>query len=265
MRVGYFMRENPLYLDIAASIRNDILSQVLEPHTRLPSEPELVKRFGAARATVRRALAKLQDEGLIYAKQKVGSFVAEPRVEQDLNQLVSFTQFMVYRGMKPSSQADYRGRPEGRRPAFPAAPLSRPARRRQGRLHPPPAPGWASASGDRQYVAARIALPRRHQTEPRTALRLRRDGSDGPSPDRRDPDHGSGDAGKRRRDAADGADGLGGAADSAGGLCAGRAGGTRSTTTAATAPSSAYGSACSSSGSRDRSTTSTSRSEFSEI
>jgi GntR family transcriptional regulator len=104
MRVDYFMRENPLYLDIAASIRNDILSQVLEPHTRLPSEPDLVKRFGAARATVRRALAKLQDEGLIYAKQKVGSFVAEPRVEQDLDQLVSFTQFMVYKGMKPSSK-----------------------------------------------------------------------------------------------------------------------------------------------------------------
>ena len=53
---------------------------------------------------MRRALAKLQDEGLIYAKQKVGSFVAEPRVEQDLDQLVSFTQFMVYRGMKPSSK-----------------------------------------------------------------------------------------------------------------------------------------------------------------
>ena len=85
-------------------LRNDILSQALEPHTRLPSEPELSKRFGAARATVRRALAKLQEEGLIYAKQKVGSFVAEPRVEQDLDQLVSFTQFMVYRGMKPSSK-----------------------------------------------------------------------------------------------------------------------------------------------------------------
>ena len=93
-----------VYLDIADAIRRDIHSQELPVHTRLPSEPELVVKYGAARATVRRALAKLQDEGLIYSRQAVGSFVAEPRVEQDLDRLTSFTEFMVYRGMKPGSR-----------------------------------------------------------------------------------------------------------------------------------------------------------------
>jgi GntR family transcriptional regulator len=93
-----------VYLDIADAIRRDILSQELAPHTRLPSEPELAVKYRAARATVRRALAKLQDEGLIYSRQAVGSFVAEPRVEQDLDHLTSFTEFMVYRGMKPGSR-----------------------------------------------------------------------------------------------------------------------------------------------------------------
>jgi GntR family transcriptional regulator len=93
-----------LYLDIAESLRHDILSKELPAHTRLPSEPKLVRRFGAARATIRRALAKLQDEGLIYSRRAVGSFVAEPHVEQDLDQLFSFTEFMVYRGMKPGSK-----------------------------------------------------------------------------------------------------------------------------------------------------------------
>lgn len=93
-----------LYLEIAGSLRKEILSKELSAHTRLPSEPELVRRFGAARATVRRALAKLQQEGLIYSRQAVGSFVAEPRVEQDLDQLFSFTEFMIYRGMKPGSK-----------------------------------------------------------------------------------------------------------------------------------------------------------------
>jgi GntR family transcriptional regulator len=93
-----------VYLDIADAIRQEIVANSLAAHTRLPSEPELVAKYGVARATVRRALAKLQDEGLIYSKQAVGSFVAEPRVEQDLDQLFSFTEFMIFRGMKPGSQ-----------------------------------------------------------------------------------------------------------------------------------------------------------------
>lgn len=99
------MKKNTsVYLEIADSLRHEILSQALPAHTRLPSEPELSIKYGAARATVRRALAKLQDEGLVYSRQAVGTFVAEPKVEQDLDQLFSFTEFMVYRGMKPGTQ-----------------------------------------------------------------------------------------------------------------------------------------------------------------
>jgi GntR family transcriptional regulator len=93
-----------VYLDIADAIRHDILSRALPVHAKLPSEPELAIKYRAARATVRRALAKLQEEGLIYSRQAVGSFVAEPHVEQDLDQLFSFTEFMVYRGMKPGTR-----------------------------------------------------------------------------------------------------------------------------------------------------------------
>jgi GntR family transcriptional regulator len=92
------------YLDIAESLRHEILSKELPAHTRLPSEPELVRRFGAARATIRRALAMLQDEALVYSRRAVGSFVAEPHVEQDLDQLFSFTEFMIYRGLTPGSR-----------------------------------------------------------------------------------------------------------------------------------------------------------------
>lgn len=94
----------PVYASIADAIRHDIVSRGLAAHTRLPSEPALVRKYRAARATVRRALAQLQDEGLIYSKQAVGSFVAEARVEQELDQLFSFTEFMVYRGIKPGSR-----------------------------------------------------------------------------------------------------------------------------------------------------------------
>lgn len=99
------MRKNaPVYLRIADAIRHDIVSRGLAAHTKLPSEPTLARKHRAARATVRRALAKLHDEGLVYSKQAVGTFVAEARVEQDLDQLFSFTEFMVYRGIKPGSR-----------------------------------------------------------------------------------------------------------------------------------------------------------------
>jgi GntR family transcriptional regulator len=71
--------DGPVYLRIADAIRHDILSRGLAAHTRLPSEPALVRKHRAARATVRRALAKLQDEGLVYSRQAVGTFVAEAR------------------------------------------------------------------------------------------------------------------------------------------------------------------------------------------
>jgi GntR family transcriptional regulator len=93
-----------VYLGIADKIRHEIVSKQLSAHTRLPSEPELARKYGAARATVRRALAKLQDEGLVYSRKAVGSFVTEPRVDQDLDQLFSFSEFMVYRGMKPGTR-----------------------------------------------------------------------------------------------------------------------------------------------------------------
>ena len=92
------------YLAIADSIRKDIASKALGPHSRLPSESQLVKRFKVARATVRRALAKLQDEQLVYSRIGAGSFVAVPRIEQDLDHLFSFTEFMVYRGLIPGAR-----------------------------------------------------------------------------------------------------------------------------------------------------------------
>jgi GntR family transcriptional regulator len=60
-----------------------------------------LRHYGVARATVRRALAKLQDERLVYSRVGADSFFAERRVERDLDHLFSFTEFMVYRSLIP--------------------------------------------------------------------------------------------------------------------------------------------------------------------
>jgi DNA-binding GntR family transcriptional regulator len=44
----------------------------------LPSEAQLVQRYGIARTTVRRGLALLADEGWVFAVPQRGWFVSAP-------------------------------------------------------------------------------------------------------------------------------------------------------------------------------------------
>ncbi len=67
----------PLYVQLAAVLRDEITTGKLGPHDPIPSESYLEQEHGVSRATVRRAIAALRDEGLIYTLPQRGSFVAE--------------------------------------------------------------------------------------------------------------------------------------------------------------------------------------------
>ena len=56
-------------------------------NTRLPSETELARRFGASRPIVREALARLRDDGVIVSRQGSGSYVKR-RPDQAVLQFV---------------------------------------------------------------------------------------------------------------------------------------------------------------------------------
>lgn len=56
-------------------ILEQIVSGNLSEGTKLPSENEICASFGVSRPVVREALRKLQSDGLVYARQGVGSFV----------------------------------------------------------------------------------------------------------------------------------------------------------------------------------------------
>jgi DNA-binding FadR family transcriptional regulator len=56
-------------------ILEQIISGNLAEGTKLPSENEICASFGVSRPVVREALRKLQSDGLVYARQGVGSFV----------------------------------------------------------------------------------------------------------------------------------------------------------------------------------------------
>ncbi|MGH4029839.1 GntR family transcriptional regulator [Actinomycetota bacterium Odt1-20B] len=68
---------NPLFRQIADALRADIGDGSLGPGERLPSEYELVERFGTTRATIRKAIALLRSEGLVVSRQGKGAFVRQ--------------------------------------------------------------------------------------------------------------------------------------------------------------------------------------------
>lgn len=68
----------PYYRQLADVIRARIESGELERFDPLPSESTLEQDFGLGRDTVRKALAVLRDEGLIFTIQARGSFVGPP-------------------------------------------------------------------------------------------------------------------------------------------------------------------------------------------
>lgn len=65
------------YRQIAAIIKRRIVSGQYPPHTRIPTETELVETYEVARTTARRAVKVLRDEGLVYTVPQRGTYVSE--------------------------------------------------------------------------------------------------------------------------------------------------------------------------------------------
>jgi GntR family transcriptional regulator len=89
----------PLYIQIRKSLYDDIANHVLTPGQKLPSEDELAFRFGVSRMTVRQGIADLIDEGLLYRRHGVGTFVAQPFVERDQTRLTNFVEIARKEGI----------------------------------------------------------------------------------------------------------------------------------------------------------------------
>lgn len=68
-------RPGALYQQVAAAIREAILSGEFEPGAPLPSEAQLIERYEVSRPTVRNAISALRAEGLVEVRHGKGSFV----------------------------------------------------------------------------------------------------------------------------------------------------------------------------------------------
>jgi GntR family transcriptional regulator len=63
------------YLQIADDLRRQIKEGRYKPGDRLPSLPAMCAEYSSASETVRRALRKLRDEGLVATQSTRGTFV----------------------------------------------------------------------------------------------------------------------------------------------------------------------------------------------
>lgn len=69
----------------------------------IPSEKELCDAFKISRSTVRQAIGELEDEELVIRRRGLGTFISEPKIKRNLNNVYSFTKDMKSLGFSPSS------------------------------------------------------------------------------------------------------------------------------------------------------------------
>jgi GntR family transcriptional regulator len=93
----------PLYYQIQQSLLGDIRTGVLKPGQPVPSELEISAMLRVSRMTARQALKSLCDMGVVFSERGKGTFVSPLRLEKNLRQVVSFTDEMKARGLRPSS------------------------------------------------------------------------------------------------------------------------------------------------------------------
>lgn len=74
--------EPPKYLRIAGELRTRIRSGEYAPGDQVPSLSDLTAAYHVTVQTVTKAFGVLEDEGLIWKQQGIGTFVSDPLPEE---------------------------------------------------------------------------------------------------------------------------------------------------------------------------------------
>lgn len=95
----------PIYYQLAKIFERDILAGKMKPGDILPPEHEIASKYMISRMTVRRAISELIAAGLAYSQKGKGTFVARPRLDDNIAfELNDFYEEMQKRSMKPSAR-----------------------------------------------------------------------------------------------------------------------------------------------------------------
>ena len=104
-------RGQPLYRAVADTLRLEIEAGRFAESQLLPGERTLCELLEVSRTTLRKAIADLIVQGVLFHRHGAGTFIhrATPRVDQPSSRLTSFTEDMRLRGFEASSRQLERG------------------------------------------------------------------------------------------------------------------------------------------------------------
>jgi GntR family transcriptional regulator len=94
----------PFYKQLEEILIHRIETGVWAPGSKIPTEAELVEEFQVSRVTVRKSLEALTKNFLLERKSGKGTFVAAKRMQRNISQLLSFTNFCQMQGLKPDAK-----------------------------------------------------------------------------------------------------------------------------------------------------------------
>jgi len=91
--------ERPLHRQAEARLRDLIKDPAYRKGQLFPKETDLARRWGISRNTLRQAIDKLVNEGLLERKKRLGTRVTGKKISTNLNNWVSFTHEMEDKGI----------------------------------------------------------------------------------------------------------------------------------------------------------------------
>jgi GntR family transcriptional regulator len=95
-------RKEPLYFQVKRDLMRRVQIGEYRVGDTLPSEEVLAREYGVSRITVKRAVLDLVSEGVLYRRQGKGTFVAAPKIEEDLSLAVAVVQPILMHSDKAS-------------------------------------------------------------------------------------------------------------------------------------------------------------------
>jgi GntR family transcriptional regulator len=107
-------RSSPLtlYQQMAVHLESDIGRGRLRPSQKLPSEIELMEKYGVSRVTVRQAVDLLVRRGLAVRRQGKGTFISGPTLTHDLHELRGIYETLQATGLSLRTKLiDYSAQP----------------------------------------------------------------------------------------------------------------------------------------------------------
>lgn len=88
-------------------VESYIVDNNLAPDERLPSERDMCAMWNLNRTTLRNAIQRLVDDGVLYSRMGSGTFVAPPKFVRNLQDVYGFSEAVRQAGRVPGSRLVY--------------------------------------------------------------------------------------------------------------------------------------------------------------